>query len=113
MILFVHPMMLSFWSFWNLARQGTNASPFKKASNGWDGDENYALFDDKMRVSGSGASTLNGILEWRDSVVKASYIQYFYIFYGGIQFLPTGGSKPKMHGGLFYPAVFSQKDTPF
>ena len=49
-ILFVRLLLLSCWPFWDLAWQGTNPSPFRKGSNGWDGDENYALFNEKMRV---------------------------------------------------------------
>jgi hypothetical protein len=39
-------------------------------TTGWDGDKNYALFDDKMRVHSGRASNHNGILDWRDMLVK-------------------------------------------
>jgi len=67
-----------------------------------------------MRVSGSGASTLNGILG-RDSVVKASYsiftfsTEEFNSTHGRLQtkVLPT-----PMHDA-WRAVLFSQKDTPF
>ena len=94
MILFVHRMMLSCWPFWNLARQGITRLPSKRLATGWDGNENYALFNDKMRVSGSGVSTqMGGILEWLDSVVKASYSIFTFsmeeFIHGRLQMLPA------------------------
>ena len=43
---------------------------------------------------GSGASTLNGIFEWRDTVVKASYSTFMFST-EEFNLYPAGGSKRK------------------
>ena len=63
-------------------------------TTGWDGDKNYALFDDKMRVNSGRESNHNRILDWRDMLVKASY-SIFTFSTEEFNFYPTGGSKCK------------------
>jgi len=47
---------------------------------------------------GSGASTVNGIFEWRDTVVKASYSTFMFST-EEFNLYPAGGSKRKCEGG--------------
>ena len=89
-ILFVRLLFLSWWSFWNLARQ-VSISPLQKCKQRVGMATrimHYSMLKWGFTAAGGRASTHNGILDWWDMLVKQ--LQYFYVFYRGIQFLPNG-----------------------